>query len=150
VGSFFPFHWTFTVRLALTDHLKSGILVNNLTGFILVRSALSFSSEQCRCALHPAHRNGAPLAGPYTAHLRVSSALLGVSAALFLGASSVIPRPEDHLAELLLLDHTPSPPPHSPLLAHTRRLPQAQSHCAHCSRPWPFGSHRATKKRRGL
>jgi hypothetical protein len=42
------------------------------------------------------------------------SALLGVSSALFLGVSCVIPRPEEHLAELLLLARTLPPPPHFP------------------------------------
>jgi hypothetical protein len=38
-------------------HVKSAIPVKNRTGFIFVRFALGFSSEQCRCALHPTHRN---------------------------------------------------------------------------------------------
>ena len=66
-----------------------------------------------------------------TAHQRVSSALLGVSSALLLGVSSVIARPEGHLAELLLFAHALSPAAHLPLLARTRRIPQEQSRCAH-------------------
>jgi hypothetical protein len=55
-----------------------------------------------------------------------------VSSALLLGLSSVsTARPEDHLAELLLFAHTLSPAAHLPLLVHTRRIPQEQSHCAH-------------------
>jgi hypothetical protein len=49
----FPIHCTFTVRLALANHLESAVLAKNLTGFISVRSALGFSSEQCSCALYP-------------------------------------------------------------------------------------------------
>jgi hypothetical protein len=49
----FPIHCTFTVRLALATHLKSAILVKNLTGFILVRFALGFRSEQFSCAPQP-------------------------------------------------------------------------------------------------
>jgi hypothetical protein len=41
-------------------------------------------------------------------------------------------------AGLLLLAHALSPPPHLPLLDHTRRLPQKQSHCAHWGRSWLF------------
>ena len=56
--------------------------------------------------------------------LRGSSALLGGPSALLLGLSSVIARPEGHLAELLLFAHTHththtlSSAAHLPLLVH--------------------------------
>ena len=48
-------HCTFKVLLALANHVKSAILVKNLTAFRLVRFALSFSSEQCSCAAPAPH-----------------------------------------------------------------------------------------------
>jgi hypothetical protein len=43
------------VLLALASHVKSAVLVENLTAFILVRFALALGSrsEQFSCAPHP-------------------------------------------------------------------------------------------------
>jgi hypothetical protein len=68
--------------------------------------------------------------GPGTAHLWVSSALLGVPSALFVGAPSVIFRPEGHLAELLLFPHATTPTPFAPPGQHSSPSSGAEPLCS--------------------